>query len=113
MKPSRTAVSQVHKVGSRRQYKRFPYPEVAKMWAKGMTIAEIARATKRVDKHDPNGDVYHSLRNFLYRMHSRGYRAANGEIVRLPYRVPRKVVRAARKASLRGSQAVRAVAVNR
>jgi hypothetical protein len=84
----------------RKQYKRFPYAKVAKMWAKGMSIAEIARATKRVDKNNPNGDLYHSLRNFLYRMH-KGYAGADGKIIRLPYRVPKKTVRAAREAGLR------------
>ncbi len=113
MKSSRTAVSQIRKAESRRQYKRFPYAEVAKMWAEGRTIAEIARATKRVDRADPNGDLYHSLRNFLYRMHTRGYIGADGQIVRLPYRVSKRRVRAGRRAGLRASQAPRAVAVNR
>ena len=81
--------------------KKFPYSRVAEMWGKGTTIAQIGRAIKRVDKDDPNGDRYHSLRNFLYRMHKRGYEDGNGRTVRLPYRVPARTVRAARKAGLR------------
>src|ERR1700740_3076346 len=69
----------------RRQYRAFPYQRVAKMWKRGTTIAEIARAVNRVDKNNPN-DPYHSLRNFLYRMH-KGYTNGRGKIVRLPHRV--------------------------
>lgn len=83
-----------------RQYRRFPYSRVAHMWRKGMTIAKIGRAVSLVDKDNPNRDLYHSLRNFLYRMH-RGYKNNSGRIVRLPYRVSTKTVRAARKAGLR------------
>ena len=86
---------------SKRNYKKFPYTRVAEMWGKGMTIAQIGRAIKRVDKDDPNRDLYHSLRNFLYVMHTRGYKDGNGRVVRLPYRVSARTVRAARKAGLR------------
>jgi len=84
-----------------KRYRKFPYVRVAEMWGNGMTIGRIARATNRVDKGNANGDLYHSLRNFLYRMHTRGYRDADGRLVRLPYRVSPKTVRAARKAGLR------------
>src|SRR5438477_6818057 len=92
MKPARKMKPRVRKPkGSKRcQYRTFPYLKVAKMWEKGMTIGRIARATKRVDKENANGDLYHSLRNFLYRMHTHGYRDANGRLVRLPYRVSPK-----------------------
>jgi hypothetical protein len=59
----------ISKSNKRRKYRPFPYQRVAKMWAKGMTIAGIARAINRVDK-DNLKDPYHSLRNFLYRMHN-------------------------------------------
>ena|SRR2546429_3135789 len=49
-----------------KRYRKFPYVRVAEMWGNGMTIGRIARATKRVDKGNANGDLYHSLRNFLY-----------------------------------------------
>lgn len=91
-------MSQIHNQQRRKQYKRFPCVKVAKMWAQGMTIAEIAQGIKRVDENNPK-DPYHSLRNLLFRMH-RGY-VADGKIVRLPYRVSKKTVRAARKAGLR------------
>ena len=84
-----------------KRYRKFPYVRVAEMWGNGMTIGRIARATNRVDKENANGDLYHSLRNFLHRMHTHGYRNANGRLVRLPYRVSPKTVRAARKAGLR------------
>jgi hypothetical protein len=83
----------------RRQYRPFPYLRVAKMWKKGMTIARIARAIDRVDRDNPE-DPHHSLRNFLYRMH-KGYTNGRGKIVKLPHRVSKAALRAARKAGLR------------
>jgi hypothetical protein len=83
----------------RRQYRPFPYERVAKMWTKGMTLARIAVAIDRVDKDNPQ-DPYHSLRNFLHRMH-RGYPNGKGRIVKLPHRVSQATVRASRKAGLR------------
>ena len=85
---------------SKRQYKSFPYEKVARMWGAGKSIAQIGHAIKRVDEDRPTGDLYHSLRNFLYRMH-RGYKNRNGRTVRLRYRVSQRTVRAARKAGLR------------
>jgi hypothetical protein len=69
------------------------------MWSRGRTIAEIAHAIKRVDEQNPK-DPYHSLRNFLYRMHQ-GYVDDKGRFVRLPYRVSPKRVLAGSKAGLR------------
>jgi hypothetical protein len=86
-------------VHQRKRYRRFPYQKVAKMWKERMTIAQIARAIDRVDKHNPK-DPYHSLRNFLYRMHH-GYVNGNGRTVQLPYRVSTKALQAARRAGLR------------
>ena len=85
---------------SKRQYKPFPYEKVAQMWGVGKSISQIGHAIKRVDKGSPTGDLYHSLRNFLYRMH-RGYKNKSGRTVRLPYRVSQRTIRAARKAGLR------------
>jgi hypothetical protein len=89
------------KAVSKRRYKSFPYEKVAQMWGAGKSIAQIGHSIKRVDKDSPTGDLYHSLRNFLYRMHSRGYKNKSGRLVRLPYRVSVRTVRAARKAGLR------------
>ena len=83
----------------RRQYRPFPYLRVAKMWKTGMTIPQIARAVNRVDKNNPS-DPYHSLRNFLCRMH-KGYANGRGRIVKLPHRVSKAALRAARKAGFR------------
>jgi hypothetical protein len=66
-------------VGGRKLRRPFPYLKVAKLWGKNKTIAEIARAVGRVDKHNPK-DPFHSLRNFLRIMHV-GYVNANGRIV--------------------------------
>ena|SRR5579863_9670994 len=90
-----------HKRASKRQYKTFPYERVARMWDAGKSIAQIGHAIGRVDKDSATGDLYHSLRNFLYRMHNRGYKTKSGRLVRLPYRVSKRTIRAARKAGLR------------
>jgi hypothetical protein len=85
--------------GKRCRYRPFPYERVAKMWQKGVTIARIARAIDRVDKDNPN-DPYHSLRNFLCRMH-KGYTNGKGRVVKLPHRVSKASLRASRRAGLR------------
>jgi hypothetical protein len=77
----------------------FPKDKIARMWAKGMTIAAIARSIGRIDKNNP-GDPFHSLRNCLYRMHT-GYTDRKGRFVRLPHRVSRQRVRACQRAGLR------------
>jgi len=84
------------KWGSRRL---FPRAKIAKLWAERKTIATIARAIGRVDNDNPK-DPYHSLRNCLHRMH-KGYRDQQGVVVKLPHRVPKSTLRAARKAGLR------------
>jgi hypothetical protein len=73
------------------QRRPFPYEEVGRMWAKGKTIAEIAKAIGRVGK---GKDPYHALRVFLTRMH-RGYRNSEGNLVKLPYRISEKTRRLA------------------
>lgn len=90
--------SKAHSAGQKSS-RAFPYDRVARMWGRNESIATIARAIGRVDKNNPK-DPYHSLRNFLYRMHQ-GYTDCNGRIIRLPYRVSPKRVRACRKAGLR------------
>jgi hypothetical protein len=72
----------------------FPYGRVARMWAKGKTIAEIAKAIGRVGK---GKDPYHALRVVLTRMH-RGYRSTEGKLVKLPHRISKKTLRLAVKA---------------
>jgi hypothetical protein len=72
----------------------FPYARVAKMWAQGKKIAQIAKAIDRVGKGD---DPYRALRIALTRMH-KGYRDAQGNIVKLPYRISAKTLKLAIKA---------------
>jgi hypothetical protein len=85
----------------KRQYRKFPYDKVARLWGADKSIAQIGHAIGRVDKDSATGDLYHSLRNFLYRMHNVGYKSKSGRLVRLPYRVSKSTLRAARKAGLR------------
>jgi hypothetical protein len=80
---------------NKRMRKPFPYSRVARLWKNGRTIAEIAKRIGRAEKG--KDDPYHSLRNFLRIMH-RGYRDREGNLVKLPYRVPKSTVRAAVKA---------------
>jgi hypothetical protein len=75
----------------------FPYQRVARLWKNGRTIAEVGERIGCVDRGREDGDRFHTLRNFLRLMHSRGYRNREGKIVKLPYRVSRKLVRAAKK----------------
>lgn len=77
----------------------FPYDLVAKLWADGKTIAEIAERIGRIDGSREDGDKYHTMRVFLMRMHA-GYKDRFGKIVKLPYRVSPKLVRAARERRL-------------
>ena len=101
MRSNRTTKSKVRRSKSKKrcQYRPFPYLKVAKMWKLGKTIAQIAYGINRVDKNNPQ-DPYHSLRNFLTRMH-KGYHNGNGRIVKLPHRVSKSTLRAAKKAGLR------------
>lgn len=77
----------------------FPYDLVARLWAKGKTIAEIAERIDRIDQNREDGDKYHTMRVFLMRMHA-GYKDRSGNIVKLPYRASRKLVRAAKERRL-------------
>jgi hypothetical protein len=74
----------------------FPYDLVARLWAEGKTIAEIAERIGRIDRSREDGDKYHTMRVFLMRMHA-GYKDRSGKIVKLPYRASRKLVRAAKQ----------------
>jgi hypothetical protein len=76
----------------------FPYQRVARLWANGRTIREIAERIGYLDRGRDDGDECHSMRTWLGRMH-RGYRDRNGRMTRLPYRVSRAVVRAAKARS--------------
>jgi hypothetical protein len=81
----------------------FPYDLVARLWADGKTIAEIAEQIGRIDKKREDGDKHHTLRVFLMRMHA-GYRNKFGKIVKLPYRASRKLVSAAKQRSQSAKQ---------
>jgi hypothetical protein len=69
--------------------RKFPYAEVARLWAEGRTTKEIAIAIDRID-HDNPKDPTHTVRTFLTKMH-RGYPDSNGNIVKLPYRAKKAV----------------------
>jgi hypothetical protein len=77
----------------------FPYDLVARLWAEGKTIAEIAERIGRIDRNREDGDKYHTMRVFLMRMHA-GYKDRSGKIVKLPYRASRELVRAAKERHL-------------
>ena len=81
--------------------RRFPYHRVARMWEQGKTISTIAYAIGCVDQKNPK-DRFHSLRNLLYRMH-KGYKDKSGRIVKLPHRVSKATLIAARRAGLRAA----------
>lgn len=74
----------------------FPYQRVARLWNNGRTIREIGERIGYVDTDREDGDRFHTLRNFLMRMH-KGYRDSTGMVVKLPYRVSRASVRAAKE----------------
>lgn len=100
MNVNHTVKSAVRQAKHRRKQRHpFPYARVAKMWDAGKSIATIAHTLGRVDKDNPK-DPYHSLRNFLCRMH-KGYRNGNGNLVKLPHRVSRSTVKAAQRAGKR------------
>lgn len=82
------------KVVRKAKRRPFPYTRVARLWQKGKTIAEIAKAIRRVGKGD---DPYHALRVVLTRMH-KGYRNSEGKLVKLPHRITRRALKAATKA---------------
>jgi hypothetical protein len=83
----------------RAKHNPFPYGLVARLWAEGKTIAEIAERIGRIDRNREDGDKYHTMRVFLMRMHA-GYKDRDGKIVKLPYRASRKLVRAAKERRL-------------
>jgi hypothetical protein len=83
----------------RQKRKPFPYDLVARLWAQGKTIAEIANQIGRIDWNREDGDKYHTMRVFLMRMHA-GYKDRSGKIVKLSYRASRKLVRAAKERRL-------------
>lgn len=72
---------------AKKDARKFPYLEVARMWAEGLTQREIAKAIGRLD--DNPKDPCHTLRTFLTKMHQKGYRNAEGQLVKLPYRAKR------------------------
>lgn len=82
------------KKGSRNR-RAFPYQRVARLWANGRTIREIAERINYLDQGRDDGDECHTMRVWLGRMH-RGWRDKHGKLRRLSYRVSRAVVRAAK-----------------
>ena len=104
-KPSKTTKkttrSTMPKTTKRKTTKRrlFPYHKVADLWAQNKSIPEIAKAIGRVGKGD---DPYHALRVALTKMH-KGYKNAEGNLVKLPHRVSQKTVKLATKAGKKGA----------
>jgi|ERR1039458_1851989 hypothetical protein len=80
---------------SRKKRRPFPYARVAKMWETEKTIEDIARAIGRYEKNAD--DPLHTMRVFLNRMH-KGYKGPKGNVLKLPYRISRKALKAATKA---------------
>lgn len=80
------------KITKRLKRHKVPYTRIAKLWAMGKTITEIAKAVGRYrrDSIDP----CHSMRVTLTKMHA-GYKNDLGRVVRLPHRVSKKTVRLA------------------
>ncbi len=62
--------------------RKFPYDEVAKLWAEGKTLREIATT---IGYLKPGKDCTHAVRTFLTKMHA-GYIDGNGNKAVLPYR---------------------------
>jgi len=85
---------QVKPFGGRMKRRAFPYERVARLWNNGRSIREIGERIGYVDDRE-DGDRFHTLRNFLMRMH-KGYRDRRGNVMKLPYRASRKLVRAAK-----------------
>ena len=99
-KPSKTRKKAARPAKPKTTKRRlFPYEKVADLWEQGKTIPEIAKAIGRVGKGD---DPYHALRVALTKMH-KGYKNAEGNIVKLPHRVSRKTVKLATKAGKKGA----------
>ena len=99
-KPSKTR-KKATRPAKRKTAKRrpVPYEQIADLWAQEKTIPEIAKAIGRVGKGD---DRYHALRVALTKMH-KGFKNAEGDIVKLPHRVSQKTVKLATKAGKRAS----------
>jgi len=73
----------------------FPYARVAKLWAKGRTVKEIAKATGYFNSK--SDDPCHRLRVALTAMH-RGWKDSKGKTHKLPHRVSPKALKAATRA---------------
>jgi hypothetical protein len=100
-KASKTPKKAVDSAKRKRATNRpFPYEKVAKLWALKRTIPQIAKAIGRVGKGD---DPYHSLRVALTKMH-KGYKNAEGKVVKLPHRVSQQTVKRATKAGKKAAQ---------
>lgn len=79
----------------------FPYARVAKLWSKGRTVTEIAKATGYFNSK--SDDPCHRLRVALTTMH-RGWRDSKGKTHKLPHRVSKKALKAATRAGKRAAR---------
>jgi len=99
-KPSKTTKKATRPAKPKTTKRRlFPYEKVADLWAQEKTIPEIAKAIGRVGKGD---DRYHAFRVALTKMH-KGFKNAEGNLVKLPHRVSQKTVKLSVKAGKRAS----------
>lgn len=96
---SATKRRQAAKKASRRS---FPYQRVARLWAQRKTIEEIARSIGRYERDA--ADPLHSMRCFLHRMHTVGYKDAKGHTRKLSHRISRAAIRAATKAGRKAAR---------
>jgi hypothetical protein len=100
-KASKTPKKSAHPAKRKRATSRpFPYEQVAMLWAQEKTIPQIAAKINRVGK---GADPYHSLRVMLTKMH-KGFKNAEGKIVKLPHRITSAALKAATKAGKRAAQ---------
>lgn len=90
------------KVAKKATRRAFPYLRVARLWAKGKTIESIARSIGRYQKSAT--DPLHSMRCFLHRMHTTGYKDTRGVTRKLPHRISRAAVSLARKAGKKAAR---------
>ena len=95
----RRPVEKVAKKEAKR--KAFPYVRVAKLWAKGRTVTEIAKATGYFNS--TSDDPCHRLRVALTAMH-RGWKDSNGKTHKLPHRVSKNALKAATRAGKKAAR---------
>jgi hypothetical protein len=85
-----------------RARKSVPWLKLERMHRAGKTNMQMAIAINRVDVGKP--DPTHTLRGLLNKMH-KGYRNAEGKLVRLPYKISRSTLRKCTEAGIQSQAA--------